>query len=146
MGHSLAGMGSHAAPGGWNDPDFLELGNGGFNTVDTARAHFTMWCVTSSPLIASLDLKRMKPDILRILTNKDAIAINQNYAGNAGDLLEKQGDRISTCQWGRCYDMGAGEVWYKPLPDGEAAVALLNTQPVNNGTALRLNVSFANLA
>lgn len=144
--HSLVGMGAHGKPGGWNDPDLLEVGNGAFNSVEAARAHFTMWSVTSSPLIASLKLKNMKPDILNILINKDAIAVNQQYAGNAGDLLERQGGKIvTTCQWGRCYDMGAGEVWYKPLPGGEAAVALLNTQN-KTGTPMGLNVSFSALA
>ena len=105
-----------------------------------------MWSVTSSPLIASLDLRHVKPELLNILINKDAIAVNQQYAGNAGDLLEEQGGQTSACQWGRCYTFGKGEVWYKPLPGGEAAVALLNAQNTSTGVPMRLNVSFASLA
>merc|ERR1712154_429253 len=78
--------------------------------------------------------------------NTEAIAVNQQYAGNAGDLLSRQGGHTTACQWGRCYDMGAGEIWYKPLPGNAAAVALLNTQMKNaNGTSMRLNVSFDSL-
>merc|ERR1712107_146329 len=49
--HSLRAMGSHGAPGRWNDPDFLEIGQGTFKSdIDAIRAHFAMWCITSSPL------------------------------------------------------------------------------------------------
>jgi alpha-galactosidase len=63
---SLKGMGAQARPGRWNDPDFLEVGVKGLaltptssqQTVDENEAHMSMWCITSSPLIAGM---RMAP-------------------------------------------------------------------------------------
>ena len=96
---TLQGRGKYGAPGRWNDPDFLECGNGEFACDEhegcTAaqlaknRAHFALWSITSAPLIAGNDLRHMSGDILKLLTDKDAIAINQAYAGNAGDLLSE---------------------------------------------------------
>ena len=34
-----------AGPGGWNDPDMLEVGNGGMTTAEY-EAHFSLWCLT----------------------------------------------------------------------------------------------------
>lgn len=144
--HAQRGLGSHGGPGHWNDPDFLEIGLGPFKKVGPARAHFSMWCITSSPLIASLDLRKTNQDVLTVLTDSDAIAINQQYAGDAGDLLEEQGGQTQVCSpYSKqgCIDVGLGEVWYKPLPDGEAAVALLNNN--KTGDAVHMNVSFAML-
>lgn len=36
---------SYAGPGGWNDPDMLEIGNGGMSTAEY-EAHFSLWCLT----------------------------------------------------------------------------------------------------
>jgi hypothetical protein len=94
---TLRGRGGYGAPGRWNDPDFLEVDNGEFacskggctpELLAMNRAHFTMWCITSAPLIAGNDMRSMSNDIRGIFTNADAVGINQAYAGNAGDLLE----------------------------------------------------------
>merc|ERR1712079_50859 len=82
--HSLVGKGAHGGPGHWNDPDFLEVGLGVFRNLEAARAHFAMWCITSSPLIASPNLQTVSRDIIGVLTDADAIAVDQQYAGNAG--------------------------------------------------------------
>ena len=34
----------YAGPGGWNDPDMLEVGNGGMST-DEYKTHFSLWCL-----------------------------------------------------------------------------------------------------
>ena len=39
-----AGLWSYAGPGGWNDPDMLEVGNGGMST-DEYKTHFSLWCL-----------------------------------------------------------------------------------------------------
>ena len=87
---TLAGRGHMAGPGGWNYPDSLEIGNshrGQPLTPAEARAHFALYCVTSSPLILGNDVRNMSADDLAIVTNKDAIAVNQAWAGFAGDML-----------------------------------------------------------
>jgi alpha-galactosidase len=99
-----------AGPGGWNDPDMLEVGNGGMSAAEY-RAHFTLWAMLAAPLIAGNDIRSMTPEIRGILTNKDVIAVNQ-------DPLGKQARKIR--------DDGDFEVWAKPLQGGDWAVALLN--------------------
>jgi len=104
------GLEKFAGPGGWNDPDMLEVGNGGLTTAES-RAHFSLWAMIAAPLMAGNDLRSMTPEIRDILTNKDVIAIDQ-------DPLGRQATRIR--------DDGEFEVWARPLAGGDWAVALLN--------------------
>jgi len=101
---------SYAGPGHWNDPDMLEVGNGGMTDVEY-RSHFSLWAILAAPLIAGNDLRSMRPEIRDILTNKEVIAINQDPLGMQGRRVSKSGDR---------------EVWAKQLQDGSRAVVLLN--------------------
>jgi len=104
------GLQSYAGPGHWNDPDMLEVGNGGMSVTEY-RAHFSMWCLLAAPLMAGNDIRSMSADIREILTNKEVIAIDQ-------DALGREGHRVKRA---------AGlEVWSKQLADGGRAVALLN--------------------
>jgi alpha-galactosidase len=103
------GLEKYAAPGGWNDPDMLEVGNGGM-TVSEYRAHFSLWCLLSSPLMAGNDLRTMTPETRDILTNKDVIAVDQDPL-QQGRRLRKDGDL---------------EVWAKKLTGDAHAVVLLN--------------------
>jgi len=105
-----AGLEGYAGPGHWNDPDMLEVGNGKLS-MDENRAHFSMWAMLASPLLAGNDLPNMKPEIKAILTNRDVIALDQ-------DSLGKQASRI--------YSEGEVEVWSKPLSGGAVAIAVLN--------------------
>jgi alpha-galactosidase len=100
----------YAGPGHWNDPDMLEVGNGGLTLAEN-RAHFSVWCLLAAPLMAGNDVPAMKPEIREILTNPEAIAVDQ-------DPLGIQGRRVK--------DEGAKEVWMKPLADGSRAVILFN--------------------
>jgi alpha-galactosidase len=104
------GLESFAGPGHWNDPDMLEVGNGGM-TVPEYRAHFSLWSLLASPLMAGNDLRDMKPEIQQILTNKEVIAVNQDPLGKQGRRVHKDGDL---------------EVWAKQMQDGGRAVILLN--------------------
>jgi alpha-galactosidase len=104
------GLESFAGPGHWNDPDMLEVGNGGM-TATEYRAHFSLWCILAAPLIAGNDLRSMTPEIKEILTNKEVIAINQDQLGREGSRVWKEGD---------------SEIWSKQLKDGSRAVVLLN--------------------
>jgi alpha-galactosidase len=100
-----------ARPGAWNDPDMLEVGNGGM-TDDEYRAHFSLWAIMAAPLIAGNDLRAMSPETKAILTNREVIAVDQDPLGKQGILV-----------WERPPEL---QVWSKPLSDGSWAVALLN--------------------
>lgn len=106
----------YAGPGHWNDPDMLEVGNG--MSVNEDRAHFTMWCMMAAPLILGNDLNNMSQETLDILTNKAAIAIDQDPLGVQGLRYRKTGKL---------------EYWFKPLVDGSWAVCLFNrgTEPLS---------------
>lgn len=100
----------YAHLGHWNDPDMLEVGNGGMTDVEY-RSHFSLWSIMASPLLIGTDLRTIKPDALQILLNKDVIAIDQ-------DPLGVQGKQVR--------DAGGIHVIVKPLKDGGRAVAVFN--------------------
>jgi alpha-galactosidase len=105
-----AALESAAGPGHWNDPDMLEIGNGGMTDAEY-RTHMSLWSILAAPLLAGNDLRSVPPNILEILTNKEVIAIDQ-------DPLGKQGRRVA-----RTGDL---EVWARPLSNGSWAVGLFN--------------------
>lgn len=125
IGFSQAGLARFAGPGHWNDPDMLEVGNGGMNTNEY-RTHMSLWAILAAPLLAGNDLSTMTPETIAMLTNREVIAIDQDAAG-------KQGDRVSA--------EGPIEVWMKPLADGSKAVAIFNRHP----DVLKANVDFRKL-
>lgn len=106
---SQEGLRKYAGPGHWNDPDMLEVGNG--MVVNEDRAHFSMWAMIAAPLIAGNDLRNMSKQTLDILTNKEAVNVNQ-------DKLGIQGWKFST--------KDSLETWFKPLENGNWAVCFLN--------------------
>lgn len=120
IGFAQAGLAKYAAPGHWNDPDMLEVGNGKMST-DEYRTHMTLWSLLAAPLLAGNDLTKMSDADKAILMNRDVIAIDQ-------DALGKQGDRVSA--------EGPFEVWSKPLKDGSAAVGLFNRGEDNERMSL----------
>ena len=106
-----------AGPGHWNDADMLEVGNGGMTPAEY-RAHFSLWAMMASPLMAGNDVAHMDATTRSILFNADVIAIDQDPLGVQGHRVWKSGER---------------EVWVKPLAGGARAVLLLNrgSQPAN---------------
>jgi hypothetical protein len=72
-----------AGPGGWNDPDMLEVGNGGMTTAEYVT-HFSLWAISKSPLLIGCDVTKMSADTLSILTNPEVIAVNQDPLGVQG--------------------------------------------------------------
>ena len=103
----------YARPGHWNDPDMLEIGNG--HMTDTEyRTHMSLWSMLAAPLIAGNDVRNMSASIHDILTNREAIAIDQDKTG-------RQGRRV--------WQSGQQEVWRKDLANGEAALAVFNRAP-----------------
>ena len=111
IGLSQSRLASFAGPGHWNDPDMLEVGNGGM-TTDEYKTHFSLWAMVAAPLIAGNDVRNMPPDIKDILLNHDVIAINQDALGAAGKEI---------------YADGPVRIWSKPLRSGDVAVAIINT-------------------
>ncbi|WP_446742630.1 glycoside hydrolase family 27 protein [Silvibacterium acidisoli] len=110
IGFSQAGLAKFAGPGRWNDPDMLEVGNGGMNSEEY-RSHMTLWAMLAAPLLAGNDLSKMTDDTKSILMNREVIAVDQDAAGHQGD---------------RVYTEGPLEVWSKPLADGSVAVAIFS--------------------
>ncbi len=101
----------YAGPGHWNDPDMLEVGNGGM-TTEEYKSEFSLWCMLAAPLMAGNDLRNMTDETLKILTNKELIAVDQ-------DTLGKQAF---------CFrDVAGYQIWVKPLENNEKAVCLLNS-------------------
>jgi len=113
-----APLAGNAGPGRWNDADMMEVGNG--MSEDQDRAHFSMWCMLASPLVAGNDVRTMSETTRQILTNKHAIAVNQDPLGKQATVVAD--DTSAQTQ-----------VWAKKLatPAGSWAVALLNRGTVS---------------
>lgn len=102
---------AHAAgPGRWNDPDMLEVGNGGM-TIEEYKTHFSLWCMLASPLMAGNDLQNMSPETKSILLNREMIDIDQDALGKQATCFRNNDDY---------------QIWTKELSNGEKAVCLLN--------------------
>jgi alpha-galactosidase len=121
----MDGLQTYSGPGHWNDPDMLEVGNGGMSTGED-RAHFSMWALFSAPLLVGNDVAHMSADTQSILLNKDVIAIDQDPLGIQGHRVKKDGDL---------------EVWSKQLANGGRAVVLLN----RSAAAAQINVAWTDI-
>ncbi|XP_044746675.1 alpha-galactosidase A [Coccinella septempunctata] len=78
-----------AGPGHWNDPDMLLVGNFGLS-FEQSKSQLSVWAILAAPLIMSVDLKEIRPELRELLLNKDVIEINQDALGKQGSLvLEK---------------------------------------------------------
>jgi alpha-galactosidase len=109
-GFGQNGLEKFAGPGHWNDPDMLEVGNGGMSH-DEYITHMSLWCLLAAPLLAGNDLTHMSAETLEILTNRELIAIDQDPLGVQGHRANQEGPL---------------EVWIKPLADHSVAVGLFN--------------------
>jgi alpha-galactosidase len=110
IGFGQNDLAPYAAPGHWNDPDMLEIGNGGMSDEEY-RTHMSLWSMLAAPLIAGNDLREMTPAIHDILTNREVIAIDQDKEGKQAHRVWQSGDQ---------------EIWMRPLAGGDYAVALFN--------------------
>ncbi|HJP74111.1 MAG TPA: glycoside hydrolase family 27 protein [Pseudonocardiaceae bacterium] len=107
--HSNVGLARYAGPGGWNDPDMLEVGNGMSTTDD--RTEFSLWSEMAAPLISGTNIPDASSTTLSILTNRNVIAVDQ-------DSLGRQGTMVSSSN--------GLDVLAKPLANGDVAVVLFN--------------------
>jgi alpha-galactosidase len=110
IGFNQDELAPYAAPGHWNDPDMLEIGNGGMTDTEY-RTHMSLWSMLAAPLIAGNDVRSMTPTIHDILTNKEVVAIDQDPDGKQAKRIWKSGDQ---------------EIWSRSLAGGAWAVALFN--------------------
>ncbi|MEU6238122.1 NPCBM/NEW2 domain-containing protein [Kitasatospora sp. NPDC047058] len=104
------GLAPYAKPGAWNDPDMLEVGNGGMTDTEY-RTHFSLWAEMAAPLMIGTDLRTASQATLDILTNTDIIAVDQDPLGIQGRVVSDSGGLV---------------VMSKPLADGSRAVTLTN--------------------
>ncbi|HEX7302973.1 NPCBM/NEW2 domain-containing protein [Lentzea sp.] len=100
----------HAGPGHWNDPDMLEVGNGGMTDVEY-RSHFSLWAIMAAPLLIGSDLRKATPETFAILENREVIAVDQDALGVQGKVVRND---------------GGTHVLVKPLSGGDRAVLLFN--------------------
>ncbi|MCO5571896.1 hypothetical protein L7F22_025644 [Adiantum nelumboides] len=101
---------AYAGLGGWNDPDMLEVGNGGMS-VEEYRSHFSIWALMKAPLLIGCDVRSIGKDHLAILSNAEVIAVNQDSLGVQGKKVKQSGDL---------------EVWAGPLSKKRVVVILWN--------------------
>ncbi|KAJ3682252.1 hypothetical protein LUZ60_014825 [Juncus effusus] len=99
-----------AKPGGWNDPDMLEVGNGGM-THRQYVTHFSIWAISKAPLLIGCDVRNMPNNTFKILGNKEVIDVNQDPLGIQAKKVKIDGDL---------------EVWAGSLSKGRTVVLLLN--------------------
>jgi alpha-galactosidase len=126
IGRGQAGLEKYAAPGHWNDPDMLEVGNGRL-THDENVTHMTLWAMLAAPLIAGNNLTQMTPDVASILMNKEAIAIDQDALGKQGSRFMKHPGK---------------QIWSKELSGGDWAVCFFN----DSDEAVQLRIDWAHLS
>ena len=112
IGFGQSGLEPFAGPGHWNDPDMLEVGNGGMKDNEY-QMHMTLWCLLAAPLLAGNDLTQMSPATVETLSNAEAIAVDQDPGG---------------VQAARVRQIGPVEIWMRPLADGSKAVGIFNRE------------------
>ncbi|HJP79085.1 MAG TPA: glycoside hydrolase family 27 protein [Pseudonocardiaceae bacterium] len=101
-----------AGPGHWNDLDSLEVGNGATTdglSADEAQSTMTLWSIESAPLLLGTNLTKLDPSDLKLLTNREVIAVDQ--AGHPAHPVSQSSDQ---------------QVWFAKNPDGSYTVALFN--------------------
>ncbi len=88
------GISQYAGPGGWNDPDMLEIGNS-FNGVALSptvnQSHMDMWCIAAAPLLMGNNTPAMSQEVFSILSNREVIAVDQDSLGYQGRIVRTSG-------------------------------------------------------
>ncbi|XP_068645249.1 alpha-galactosidase 1-like [Aristolochia californica] len=105
--------GELARPGGWNDPEMLEVGNRGM-TNDEYITHFSLWAISKAPLLIGCDVRNATKETLKIIGNKEVVAVNQDYLGVQAKKVRMEGDLA---------------IWAGPLSNYRTVVLLVNGRP-----------------
>jgi alpha-galactosidase len=125
IGFSQFDIASYTQVGHWNDPDMLEIGNGGM-TADEYRTHMSLWSLLAAPLLAGNDLRTMSAETKSILMNKEVIAIDQDPEAQPVKRISEQGSRVIAA---------------RPLKDNTWAVGLFN----RGSAAAKITVAWSDL-
>ena len=99
-----------AKTGHWNDPDMLEVGNGGMSN-DEYKIHMSLWAILAAPLLAGNDIRNMTAETKAILLNPEVIAVDQDKGGKQGKRVWQSGDQ---------------EIWVRELSGGARAMGVFN--------------------
>ncbi|WUH89265.1 carbohydrate-binding protein [Streptomyces sp. NBC_00433] len=101
-----------AGPGGWNDLDAVDVGNGAMDGLTKAerQSYLTLWAINKSPLFTGDDLTALDDYGVSLLTNREVIAVDQNTSPVARPVTP----------------VGDQQVWATRNPDGSYTVALFN--------------------
>jgi hypothetical protein len=101
-----------AGPGGWNDLDSLDVGNGAMDGLTKAerQSYATLWAIAKSPLYTGDDLTKLDDYGVSLLTNREVIAVDQSDAPPARPVTPSD----------------AQQVWAAKNADGTYTVALFN--------------------
>lgn len=119
IGFNQTSQYAYAAPGRWNDPDMMIVGEVGWGdnlhptrlTVDEQYTHVSLWCLLSAPLLIGCDLSKLDDFTLNLLTNDEVIAVDQDVLGKQAKQIIKTADY---------------QVWLKELEDGSKAIGIFN--------------------
>jgi hypothetical protein len=105
-----------AGPGGWNDLDSLELGDGDQDGITSAEREsmFTLWAISCAPLYLGSDLTHLDPVDLALISNKNIIAIDQ--AGIPAAPVDLPSWRPKPNQ----------QLWFTRYPNGSIVLAIFN--------------------
>ncbi|GAB2223300.1 hypothetical protein Droror1_Dr00017440, partial [Drosera rotundifolia] len=106
----------YAKPGAWNDPDMLEVGNGGM-TDDQYTVHFSIWAISKAPLIIGCDVCKITSETLAIIGNEEVIAVNQDPLGVQAKKVRNYGEK---------------DVWAGPLSNNKVVILLVNRKDYNS--------------
>jgi len=110
IGFSQNDLAQYASSGHWNDPDMLEVGNGGMTDAEY-KTHMSLWAILAAPLLAGNDIRDMSSDTKEILLNREVIAVNQDKGGKQGKRILQSGDQ---------------EIWVRELAGNDLAIGLFN--------------------
>lgn len=118
--NKVAPFADRGSPGGWNDLDMLEVGNGGM-TDDEYVAHFSLWAALKSPLLIGANLRKLNARALSIMNNPAIIALNQDPLGRPATRV-KRDVNVPKDKWG----VGETQIWSGELYGGDQVVIFLN--------------------
>lgn len=102
----------YAGPGGFNDYDSIEVGNGDNNGITPVEreTQMSLWALGASPFILGVDLTHLDPNDMKLLENKEVLAVDQ--------------DAIAAK---RILKSGSQQVFAKTEKNGDVIVGLFNT-------------------
>jgi hypothetical protein len=122
-------------PGCWAYPDMLEVGCHGLPVIES-RSHFNAWCIVSSPLILSMDMLDdvVMDQVWPIITNAEALAVSQNYVGEAGTVFKSSPTKVKIV--GATEGVPQWQFWSKKYSSSATAVLLMNHDGVSHDFTL----------